>query len=313
MDITNYENLSKNLQYDYLVYFRCYTIEAAMEFFGVENISDTPTKNRPNFAFIANKEYKQRYFEETLNKFIDQFVLGDDDYVPTNYGDTTDCSARVEAAEVDYLRYYSRNVLQYFFVLEDYRDAVREGDGKRMAQIHKDYLLYFKTDRSFNAYAIEMMVNVAQNEILLSEEEAHQAIWSQTVNWKGGEGKNVEADLMQENRNNDHKAGIRQMGANKTRKSVERTTKASGGKRKIVENFDDITKITSQSGSHTHKSSDRDEMLISQDLRKLRPFQNIPGRCHPSFPIRHAHPLEKVDFVELHAWLRGHMHNISNM
>ena len=58
-------------------------------------------------------------------------------------------------------------------------------------------LLYFKTDSSFKAYSLEMMVNVAQNEILLSEREAQRAIWSQTVNWKGGPGKNMEADLKQ--------------------------------------------------------------------------------------------------------------------
>ena len=38
------------------------------------------------------------------------------------------------------------------------------------------------------------------------------------MNWKGGPGKNMEADLMQENRNNDHKAAIKAMGANKTKK-----------------------------------------------------------------------------------------------
>ena len=89
-----------------------------------------------------------------------------------------------------------RNILQYFLTLEDYHDAVREGDGKRMAQVHKDFLLYFKTDSSFNAYSLEMMVNVALNEILLSEREAEHAIWGQTVNWKGGPGKNMEADLI---------------------------------------------------------------------------------------------------------------------
>ena len=116
----------------------------------------------------------------------------------------------------DKVRRYSRNILQHFLLLKpDYCDAVREGDGKRMAQIHKDFLLYFKTDSSFNAYSLEMMVNVAQNEILLSERETERAIWSQTVNWKGGLGKNIEADLMQENRNNDHKAAIKAMGANK--------------------------------------------------------------------------------------------------
>ena len=144
-------------------------------------------------------------------------------------------------------------------------------------------------------------------------EPAHRAIWSQTVNWKGGESKNVEAELMQENQNNEHKAGIKTMGANKTRKAIETSTRSSGGKRRIVENFDDISKVASQSGSHTRKSSERDEQLISTDLRKLPPFSNIPGRCHPSFPEQHAHPLEKVDFVELHGWLRSHMQNICKL
>ena len=81
-----------------------------------------------------------------------------------------------------------------------------------MAQIQKDFLLYFKTDRSFNAYAIEMMVNVLQNEVLLSEQEAHRAKWSQTVNYKGGESKNVEADLIQENQTMSTKQELKQWG-----------------------------------------------------------------------------------------------------
>ena len=218
------------------------------------------------------------------------------------------------ATLVDNIKNYGKNIFQYFFVLEDHRDAVKEGDGKRMAQIHKDFLLYIKTDRSFNAYAIEIMVNIAQNEVLLSEQKAHRAIWSQTVNWKGGKGKNIEADLMQENRNNDHKTGIKMMGANKTKKAVERLTKAAGGKRKIVENFYEIRKVASQSTTHTHRSSEKDEALVRQDLRRLRPFKKTPGRFHPSFPEWYAHLLEKVDYVELHSWLKGHIHvHVHNM
>lgn len=109
---------------------------------------------------------------------------------------------------------------------------------------------------------------------------------------------------MQENRNNDHKTGIKMMGANKTKKAVERLTKASGGKRKIVENFDKIRKVAPQSPSHTHESSEKDEELVRQDLRRLHPFKKTPGRFHPSFPERYVHPLEKVDYVELHSWLK---------
>lgn len=290
--------------------FRCYTIEAAMEFFGMDDNADTPTTNHPNYAFMAIEEHKQKYFQETFDKFIHEYVLGDDDTDQSEPGDEGAHTDHAGATLVENLRNYSKNVLQYFFVLEDYRDAVKEGDGERMAQIHKDFLLYFKTDRSFNAYAIEMMVNITQNEVLLSEQEAHRMIWSQTVNWKGGKGKNTEADLMQENRNNDHKTGIKMMGANKTKKAVERLTKASGGKRKIVENFDEISKVASQSTTHTHRSSEKDEALVRQDLRRLRPFKKTPGRFHPSFPEQYAHPLEKVDYVELHSWLKGHMQNI---
>ena len=67
------------------------------------------------------------------------------------------------------------------------------------------------------------------------------------------------------------------MGANKTKKAVERLTKASGGKRKIVENFGKISKVAPQSPCHTHKTSEKDEELVRQDLRRLRPIKKIPG------------------------------------
>ena len=154
-----------------------------MEFFGMKEIKDTPTKNRPNYAFISQQEYKnynKYYNNETLDKFLEEYVTGDDNtnqLPPT--GTESESNVNEQPLQGDgrgKVRMYSRNILQYFLRLEDYRDAVREGDGKRMAQIHKDFLLYFKTDSSFNAYSLEMMVNVAQNEILLSEREAERAI-----------------------------------------------------------------------------------------------------------------------------------------
>ena len=108
---------------------------------------------------------------------------------------------------------------------------MKEEDGKKTAQIHKDFLFYFKTDPSFNAYGFEMMVTLAQNEISLSEREAHHAIWRQTVKWKGGRGKHIymEMDLTQENRNCDENSLIKAVGANKTEKTMKM---AAGGLRK---------------------------------------------------------------------------------
>ena len=65
---------------------------------------------------------------------------------------------------------------------------------------------------SFNTYGIEMLINVVQNEVFLSEAEAHQCMWASKANWKGGPGKNIEIDLLQENRNKDGKKSIKAEG-----------------------------------------------------------------------------------------------------
>ena len=46
-----------------------------------------------------------------------------------------------------------------------------------------------------------------------------ECIWASTANWRGGPGKNVEIDILQENRNCDIKKEIKVMGANKTDKA----------------------------------------------------------------------------------------------
>ena len=44
------------------------------EFFGIENICDTPTKNHPNYAFMSTDEHRQT----DRGKFVDKFISGDE-------------------------------------------------------------------------------------------------------------------------------------------------------------------------------------------------------------------------------------------
>lgn len=93
-----------------------------------------------------------------------EFVTGDDNtkQVQASMTETENgLIANDLSPQPDGVRMHSRNILQFFFTLEDYQDAVKQGDRKRMSQIHKDVILYFKTDSSFSSYALEMMVNVA--------------------------------------------------------------------------------------------------------------------------------------------------------
>ena len=111
---------------------------------------------------------------------------------------------------------------------------IKEGNGKRLGTLHKQLLPLFKSMPGFNAYAIEMFINIVQNEVLPSEAESHQCIWAASANCKGGPGKNIEIDILQENRNKDIKKEIRGMGANKTDKAINRVSRAAGGQWKIV-------------------------------------------------------------------------------
>ena len=59
-----------------------------------------------------------------------------------------------------------------------------------------------------------------------------------TVNWNSVAGKNIEIDLLQENRNKDVKKIIKGMDAKKTEKAIINGSRAAGGQQKLIEDFD---------------------------------------------------------------------------
>ena len=75
-------------------------------------------------------------------------------------------------------------------------------------------------------------------------------------------GKNIEIDLLQENRNKDIKRTIKTMGPYKTDKAIDRSRRASGGGRHTVQNFDHHVGKTNPSLSRSHKSSEIDEEIL---------------------------------------------------
>ena len=137
---------------------------------------------------------------------------------------------------------------------------------------------YFKSFPSFNTYGIEMLINVVQNEAFLSEAEANQCMWASTANWNGGPGKNIEIDLLQENRNKDVKNAIKAMVPNRTDSAIERSSKSGGGEKHTVENFDCQVNRDHHSTSHSHRSSSTDEGKVLTDLRELNPFSTTINR-----------------------------------
>lgn len=168
-----------------------------------------------------------------MDKIIDEFLTseptGDDDFVMN----------------------YSLCVLKYFLLYYDFKEKGKEGNGERVETLHKQLLLHFKAFPGLNQYVIEMLISTIQNEVFLSEAEAHQCIWASTANWKGGASKNIEIDLLQEVRNKSIKKSIRTMGPNKTDKAIQNASRAYGGQQKITENFDaQVNRVKPSSSSH---------------------------------------------------------------
>ena len=144
----------------------------------------------------------------------------------------------------------------------------------------------------------------------MSEAEAHQCIWASTVNWKGRAGKNIEIDLLQENRNKFLKKSIKSMGPNKTDNAINKSSRGSGWEDKIGENFEVQIKRATQSSPHSHRSTAADKSIVMADLRVVKPFSRVPNRMHDSFPDILPDPLVTIDHTELDNWLATHKRNL---
>ena len=64
-------------------------------------------------------------------------------------------SQKEENTDTDMVRNHAMQLLKYFFLLEDIKNAVKEGNGQRLNQLRKQLLHHLKTDDGHNTYAID--------------------------------------------------------------------------------------------------------------------------------------------------------------
>ena len=277
----------------------CYLIEALLEFFKMDNINESPKMYNPCPSNDLSDDEKKAHVLSVLDMFVDKYIFQthSDDELADDISDGV----------FD----YSLNLLKSFMVILDCKDAVASGNGEHLALIQKQMLLFFSSVSGYNSYAIEMLISTIQNEVLLSPAEAHHCKWAALANWKGGRNKNIEIDLLQENRNKDIKGLIQLMGANKTEKAIDRVSRAAGGVRKIVDVFESQASMKPKSSAHSHKASTEDEKKILADLRKVKPFSQTPGRSHKSIVGISSDPLDSLDEEKFCAWLQKHQRNIA--
>jgi hypothetical protein len=145
-DVKHYEDCEQL----FLSIGRCYTVEALLQFFKMSTPNEIPKENRPPYHSLGMKDIKQQYFDGILDSWLDKYIFCQDINItePSEEADitlpsrepVTESDSEEHGQDQDYVTNYSLCLLKYFFLIVDFKDAVKEGNGKRLASLHKELL-----------------------------------------------------------------------------------------------------------------------------------------------------------------------------
>lgn len=206
---------------------------------------------------------------------------------------------------------YSHNILKTGLLLRDFQDAIKEGDGSRLERLWKFMMLLYKVSGK-TKYALAAIRLHAQLNALLSPREAHSMRWNRTINLKGGIGRNLAIDQVQEHRVRETKELMSGHGANLTFPSAQIYSRASNGVGEAVENFDNENKVRKESGKHKRRE-DADILIVVKILQEIQALKETPGRTHAGIGTIPKDPISLLDFSDLNAWIKKHKRNWSSL
>ena len=145
-------------------------------------------------------------------------------------------------------------------------------------------MLLFKVTRK-TKYALAAIRLHAQLNALLSPREAHSLRWNRTINLKGGKGRNVAIDQVQEHRIKETKELMSGHGANLTFPSAQIYSRASDGVTETMNNFDKENKVREESGKHKYRQdADSGEDLTREPCSERNPWSDT--RRYWNYPKR---------------------------
>ena len=135
---------------------KCFVIEALLEFLEMDDAKHKPTANGPHSVYVFNEDYQKKYIDKTLDKFLHEYVfhtydkeLKENTSVPT-----------------DGVWCYGINMLKLYLLPADMKDAAAGGNGEYLSFLRMQLLLHFVATPGFNEFAIEMLFNILQCNVL---------------------------------------------------------------------------------------------------------------------------------------------------
>ncbi|CAC5383233.1 unnamed protein product [Mytilus coruscus] len=143
---------------------------------------------------------------------------------------------------------------------------------------------------------------LVQQYSVMGLQEACQVFQACFINTTGKSDGNVPADLVQEWNVKECKKHIKHMYSNKLDANICNRTSALPSIHAIADNFDTEACTIIRSKKHTRKQNDEDELLLIQDMKKIRPFHYTSGRFYKEFNSIPRSISEKVDGQLLLKW-----------
>ena len=262
------------------------------EYFVLKVSKDDLDKSTYSCPFCSNHSYKRA---KTLQKHIKRCHN----------------NAAVNSHE-DGVQNYSKNALTLSFLVKNFIDARKHGDGPRIIQIYKFFLLYFKVDHR-TKYSFQTLHLLAQINYLLPPALAYELTWNRFVNTKGDIDSNVEIDRHIEHQNKHFKNDIAQFKGKVTEKSLARTSKTYLETSKILEHVDKQMNVKPPSGRHSMVSWEDDVKCLSEQFTNANLFESIPGRHHNRFPGFPSNYPSTIDVCDFKTWVYKKLSEFKSM
>ncbi|KAH3871762.1 uncharacterized protein LOC127868570 [Dreissena polymorpha] len=262
--------------------------EQLMEFFGMESPDSSCTQNV--IQLVKSKSENYESLLNSLRQFLDHFGYLDyvhetDDVVSNDTDDT--------------VYNYCCNLCHWYMHLMMFEDIVKEGDVARIIPCLMVCAQFFFSNSRLSKYFQECLDFVLKCEYCMSPMQRIRTLEGAFVNLRGGAAGNIESDLVQENSVRNQKDLIRALGANKSEKAIQRSCRAADTVSDIFEKIEISTSVRKVSSRHQTPARIKDNEVIANSLRDLRPFSKTIGRVCQGMPNVLCSPVRKINSVDL--------------
>ena len=302
-------------------------LAAGMEVLGMRNMEDVPENLQCARLTKAQKEEKLgRITGAIVSKFVNINLLRQTEESHKKDASKKDASKkkairkrkratpvritpRILQSKQDCVLEYAKEFLSLGLLHAEFADAIKEGDGGRVLQCWKFFLLFFKASKRKN-YSIEALNLLAQHHLLLPPRLSSQLLWSRFVNMHGKAGCNIPCDLHMEHLNRVCKFAIAGLGANVTPRAITRIGRCIGPLMQVCDRYDEEFSLHTLSGAHSMPDLSKDIKAVVKELTgSSSVFHFKEGRSHTSFKSLNGSLISLLDKDELTQWMDSKIAN----